>query len=219
MVDGKAQILLDLIQGHSPSLYLHGLRVAYMAQTVAPFFGLDGKEAFWAGLFHDAGKLCLPQEVLRAPRPLTEEEKREMRRHAEYGARLVREAGMSFLEPSVLFHHERWDGRGYPHGLRGPDIPPLARLLALADAYDAMTASRPYRKALSPKGALQEILSHAGSQFDPGMAEAFVRLLFLNPPPFKVLTNGRIRTLQVSRIPYCVYDTFRPSKAGQGSMG
>lgn len=205
---------------HSPSLYLHSLRVAHMAQVLAPFFGLDGEEAFLSGLFHDAGKLCLPQELLHAARPLTEEEKQEMRRHTLYGARLVREVGLVSLEVAVLSHHERWDGLGYPRGLCGPHIPPLARFLALLDAYDAMTEARPYRKPFSPGEALREIFAHAGSQFDPGMARVFAEVFpLLAPPSFGVSANGGVYSLQVSRIPDPIHNPFGPGEASDGSVG
>jgi HD-GYP domain-containing protein (c-di-GMP phosphodiesterase class II) len=158
----------------------HGARVATLAEPVAYKLGWD--EARIATLrfgapLHDIGKVSVRGEVLRKPGPLTLEELAEIRVHPSAGAELIlplRSARHAL--PCVLFHHEWWDGSGYPTGLRGTQIPAEARLLAIADAFDAMTSPRPYRHALTHDRALAEIDSCAGTQFDPVIAAAFCEL-------------------------------------------
>jgi HD-GYP domain-containing protein (c-di-GMP phosphodiesterase class II) len=127
------------------------------------------------GSLHDVGKIAVSSSVLRKPGPLTEEELAEIRTHPVAGARLI-ETVEDFRPalPYVLHHHERWDGGGYPHGLSGEEIPVEARLLGVADAFDAMTSDRSYRPALSVEQALAELERCAGTQFDPELTETFV---------------------------------------------
>lgn len=126
-------------------------------------------------LFHDVGKIGIPDTILMKAGPLTPDERTTMQRHPELGADLV--GKIRFLEDArnlVLHHHENFDGRGYPHGLRGQDIPLGARLFAVADSYDAMTTTRSYRPALSVAEAAQRILEGRGTQFDPEVVDAFI---------------------------------------------
>ncbi len=158
----------------------HGARVAALADPVAQRLGWGpGRIAtlrFGAAL-HDIGKVAIRREVLGKPGPLTLEERAEIRAHPRAGATLVLPLRSAWHAlPYVLFHHERWDGAGYPTGLRGGAIPLEARLLAVADAFDAMTSPRPYRQALSAEHALDEVCRCAGSQFDPQLAEAFLHV-------------------------------------------
>jgi HD-GYP domain-containing protein (c-di-GMP phosphodiesterase class II) len=155
----------------------HGARVAALAEPIA--YGLEWDAGRIARLrhgapLHDVGKVSVRVEVLRKTGPLTLDELAEIRVHPRVGAQLVlplREARSAL--PYVLFHHEWWDGGGYPIGLRGRAIPIEARLLAIADAFDAMTSQRPYRHPLSTERALQEIEACAGTQFDPQLAQLF----------------------------------------------
>ena len=130
-----------------------------------------------AGVLHDLGKLGVADAVLKKPGTLTDEEWVEMRRHPELGARILHHANLRDISSWVLAHHERIDGCGYPHGLAGHAIPLEARILAVADAYEAMTADRPYRAALGHDAAQKELLACAGTQFDPLVVEAFLRVL------------------------------------------
>ena len=156
----------------------HGARVAALAEPVARRLGWAEERI--AGLrfgapLHDIGKATVRVEILRKAGPLTIAEQTEIRVHPTAGAALV--APWRFARqalPYVLFHHERWDGGGYPSRLRGRAIPLEARLLGVADAFDAMTSARPYRAALSTGHALAKIASCAGSQFDPRVAEVFL---------------------------------------------
>jgi HD-GYP domain-containing protein (c-di-GMP phosphodiesterase class II) len=158
----------------------HGARVAALAEPVAWKLGWDAEQIaslrFGAPL-HDIGKVTISGEILRKPGPLTAEELAEIRRHPADGAALVQpiRTGRPAL-PYVLFHHERWDGDGYPAGLTGNAIPLEARLLAVADSFDAMTSQRPYRPAFSTDRALVEVGICAGTQFDPLVAEAFLEV-------------------------------------------
>ncbi len=127
------------------------------------------------GALHDVGKLAVSRTVLNKPGPLTDEELVEVRAHPEIGARMVAlEQALRPALPAVLHHHERWDGAGYPAGRRGPAIPLEARILAVADAFDAMTSDRPYRAALPAGAAAEELGRCAGTQFDPEVCRVFL---------------------------------------------
>ena len=130
-----------------------------------------------AGVLHDVGKIGLSDALLRKPGPLDEREWEEMRRHPEIGARILGSDDFEDIRPWVLAHHERWDGRGYPAGARGEEIPLEAQIVAVADAFEAMTSDRTYRPALGREAALQELRRGAGSQFDPAMVRAFVAVV------------------------------------------
>jgi putative nucleotidyltransferase with HDIG domain len=155
----------------------HGARVAALAEPVAHGLGWGTVRIAtlrWGALLHDIGKVSVRGEVLRKPGPLTLEELAEIREHPRAGAELVQPLRSArHTLPYVLHHHEWWNGTGYPAGLRGEEIPIEARVLAIADAFDAMTSPRPYRHALTHERALVEIESCAGTQFDPAIASLF----------------------------------------------
>jgi HD-GYP domain-containing protein (c-di-GMP phosphodiesterase class II) len=156
----------------------HGARVAALAEPMALALGWDRdriRSLRWAAPLHDVGKVKLRPQLLRKAGPLTLEELAEIRSHPAAGARLVLPL-RRFHDalPYVLYHHERWDGDGYPARLSGRRIPIEARLLAIADAFDAMISPRPYRRALTHEHALAEVEEGAGTQFDPVAAELFV---------------------------------------------
>jgi HD-GYP domain-containing protein (c-di-GMP phosphodiesterase class II) len=130
-----------------------------------------------AGVLHDIGKLGVADAVLKKSGALTDEEWSEMRRHPELGARILDHANLRDISGWVLAHHERIDGRGYPLGLSGAEIPLEARILAVADAYEAMTADRVYRSALGHDVAQEELRSGTGTQFDPDVVQAFLAVL------------------------------------------
>lgn len=132
----------------------------------------------YGGILHDIGKIGISEAILLKPGPLTSDEMREMQRHPEIGARII--APMRFAKdvtPIIRGHHERWDGNGYPDGLRGQDIPIGARIIGIADAYDAMTTDRLYRAALSVDEAVRRLQAGKGTQFDPCLLELFLTLL------------------------------------------
>jgi HD-GYP domain-containing protein (c-di-GMP phosphodiesterase class II) len=156
----------------------HGARVAALAEPVALQLGWDReriRSLRWAAPLHDVGKVKIRPQLLGKAGPLTLEEVAEIRSHPSAGAQLVVPL-RRFHDalPYVLFHHERWDGGGYPAGLSGRRIPLEARILAIADAFDAMISPRPYRFALTHEHALAEVAAGAGTQFDPVAAERCV---------------------------------------------
>jgi putative nucleotidyltransferase with HDIG domain len=132
----------------------------------------------FAGLLHDVGKVGISEEILLKPAPLTEVEMDAVRRHAQVGASIVEQIGfLEVVSPAIMHHHERWDGNGYPAGLMRDEIPLLARILAVADSFEAMTSDRPYRSALTHPQARTEIETGSGTQFDPAVVEAFLEVL------------------------------------------
>jgi HD-GYP domain-containing protein (c-di-GMP phosphodiesterase class II) len=158
----------------------HGARVAALAEPVAHRLGWEeGRIAVlrFGAFHHDIGKVLVRRDLLLKPGPLTLDELAQVRTHPRAGAGLVAPLPAARLAlPYVLHHHERWDGKGYPFQLQGNAIPLEARLLAVADAFDAMTSPRPYRHALTHERALVELCSCAGTQFDPELTELFVAL-------------------------------------------
>ncbi len=150
----------------------HSERVGQASMMIARELGMDDERVEmlrFAGILHDVGKLGVPTRLLRKDGPLTPEERRIIELHPEYGHEMVR--GIRFLgeaRAAVLHHHERLDGSGYPYGLVGSQIPESARVVAVADAFDAMTSTRSYRRARPVAAALEELQRCAGAQFDPG---------------------------------------------------
>jgi HD-GYP domain-containing protein (c-di-GMP phosphodiesterase class II) len=135
-----------------------------------------------AGPIHDVGKIAVPDSILMKPGPLTCEERELMEQHVEYGLMLIRDVPrMPDVIDAVLHHHERWDGKGYPNGRSGDDIPLVGRIMAVADAYSAMISDRPYRKGLEQREAFSELRAGAGTQFDPALVEPFITALY-EPP-------------------------------------
>ncbi|HST24432.1 MAG TPA: HD-GYP domain-containing protein [Gaiellaceae bacterium] len=166
------------IEARDPFSSGHAARVGVMAEVVAERLGWDEADVEllrMGAALHDVGKLAVPEQILRKPGPLDELELAEIRRHPEEGARMVAEVReLRPAVPAVLYHHEWWDGSGYPLGLEGEGIPPEARILAVVDAFDAMTADRPYRRAMPESLAVAELERCGGSQFDPEIVAVFV---------------------------------------------
>jgi len=160
----------------------HSERVAYLGAMLAEAMGMDTKmveRVHTTGLVHDVGKIGVPEAVLRKTGRLNQEEYEQIKRHPVIGHNILK--GIPTIDPilpGVLHHHERWDGRGYPHGLKGEDIPQVGRILALADTFDAMSSTRSYRPAMPRETVLEEIKNCAGTQFDPELAPLFVKLNF-----------------------------------------
>jgi len=159
----------------------HILRIANYAERLGRALNLESQEILairYGGILHDIGKIGVSEAILRKPGPLTEQEWLEIRKHPIIGESIIQP--MRFANkvgPIVRGHHERWDGKGYPDGLKEKAIPLGARIVALVDSYDAMTTDRPYRKALSVKRACREIEQDAGSKFDPELVPIFLKLL------------------------------------------
>lgn len=156
----------------------HSYRVSDICKSMGEAMGLPGgdvEELKAAGLLHDIGKIAIAESILHNPGKLTEEEWEEMKRHPEIGYRILSTVNeTSEMAEYVLAHHERWDGKGYPKGLQGEEIPLQARILAIADAYDALTSERDYRKKLGHDKVVDELLKNAGTQFDPELTNFFI---------------------------------------------
>lgn len=157
----------------------HTWRVTNFSLAVARELGWDEdklKQCEMGGVLHDVGKIAVPDSILNKPGRLTDEEFALMKIHPEKGAHLLQDVSrLSPLIPYCLYHHERFDGKGYPYGLKGEDIPIEGRVVAVADTFDAMTSSRPYRKGMDPEIAVAEIEKNKGTQFDPDCADALVK--------------------------------------------
>jgi HD-GYP domain-containing protein (c-di-GMP phosphodiesterase class II) len=162
-----------------PSTAAHCARVTDFAVRLAEWMGWDDvrlQRLRIGARVHDIGKVMISERILRKRGPLSPGELAEIRTHPAAGARLIIPVGPAQdALPYVLYHHERWDGSGYPTGRPAADVPEGARLLAVVDAFDAMTSTRPYRRALPTFHALAEIERCAGSQFDPEISHAFLR--------------------------------------------
>jgi HD-GYP domain-containing protein (c-di-GMP phosphodiesterase class II) len=180
--DGTLRALTAAIDAKDRYTRGHSERVSLLASQMGAALGLDAKtiEVFRvAGLVHDVGKIGVPEAILCKPSRLSDDEFAYIMRHSAIGNDIL--SGIPALAPmlpGVLHHHERWDGRGYPHKLAGEQIPLVARVLALCDTFDAMSSSRAYRPALPRTKVLHEILDNGGTQFDPALAPVFVRLDF-----------------------------------------
>jgi diguanylate cyclase (GGDEF)-like protein len=178
------QALAGAVDAKDPYTQGHSLRVAKYASDLAKYTGASAQEVdmiYRCGTLHDVGKIGVPDAILKKPARLDDEEQRVMETHPALGEIIVRRAPqLEDMLPGVRHHHERWDGRGYPDGLMADAIPRLARFIAIADTFDAMTSDRPYRKALTVQQALDEIQRGAGTQFEPSLALAFVRMMTLH---------------------------------------
>jgi putative nucleotidyltransferase with HDIG domain len=155
----------------------HSERVAELAGRVAERMGLPQEQVELTRLaarLHDLGKLAVREEILRKPGPLTDAERLVLERHPQIGYRMLESLGVTPVAEWVLHHHERWDGTGYPDGLHGEDIPLGARIILVADAFDAMTNDRVYQRKLSVGAALAELDDCSGTQFDPAAVAAIV---------------------------------------------
>ena len=179
------EALLRAVETADQSIRGHSERTSNLASRLAHACHLSSTEqetARVAGLLHDVGKMGIPSEILQKRGALTQDERTLVNMHPEMGKQIV--SGLGGLErtvPAVLWHHERWDGAGYPHGISGEEIPVLARIMSVVDSFDAMRRNRPYRISMSIQSALQEIHECAGGQFDPKIANTFVEMIDRDP--------------------------------------
>ena len=173
--------LARTIDAKSPWTAGHSERVSQMSVAIARTMGLGEvkvERLYRGGLLHDIGKIGVPITIIDKKGRLTDEEMAVMRSHVTIGAKILEPlTALEDVIPIVLYHHERFDGKGYEAGLGGTDIPHLARILCVADSYDAMRSDRPYRAGRSPDETLEEVALCAGSQFDPEAVEAFVEYM------------------------------------------
>lgn len=178
---GTVEALASLVEARDRYTGAHTLEVAVLATEIAQRLGLDAAEVRRIGLagrLHDVGKVAVPDAILCKPAPLTGEEWAVMRRHPIVGADVVScVPALRALAPLIRGHHERWDGQGYPDGQAGTAIPLGARIVAVVDAYGALTTDRPYRRGRDAAGALRELRRCAGAQFDPSIVAALAQVL------------------------------------------
>lgn len=160
---------------------MHVIRMSHYSRIIARAAGFSEHEAddlLNAAPMHDVGKIGIPDSIIRKPGKLDADEWREMQRHAEIGAEIIGHDASSLLQMArriALYHHEKWDGSGYPEGLKGEAIPIEARIVAIADVFDALTSVRPYKKAWTVDDAVNLIVSESGKHFDPTLVSVFVQ--------------------------------------------
>jgi HD-GYP domain-containing protein (c-di-GMP phosphodiesterase class II) len=172
--------LMATLEERHPELSDHGHRVAAIGEQIALNLGLPRhriRRTRLAARLHDVGKVCVPEAVLHKRGPLTEEEWTLVKRHPEVGAQLLMSSNLDDIAGVVVAHHERVDGRGYPHGACAADGPLEAQIVAVADAYDAMVSSRPYSRPLHPRDAVEEVRRCTGTQFDTTVVGAFLKVI------------------------------------------
>jgi putative nucleotidyltransferase with HDIG domain len=178
--EASLEALVTALDFRDNETHGHSRRVVEYAMLVAESLGVREPDLTWirrGAILHDVGKIGVPDAILRKPGKLDAAEWEEMKKHPEMGYRMLEH--VPFLAPAldiVLSHQERWDGSGYPRGLRGQEIPLGARIFAAVDTFDAMTSDRPYRAALTIEAAREEIRRFSGIQFDPRIAEAFLAI-------------------------------------------
>jgi putative nucleotidyltransferase with HDIG domain len=187
--------------------HLH--RVQLYATSVARVMGMPDEDVQGvkiAALLHDIGKLAVPEHILSKPGPLTPEEFQKIRAHPQVGADIVSSVPFPYpVAPLILSHHERWDGKGYPGGLKGPEIPLGARILSVVDYFDALMADRPYHKAMSYDGAVALLRREAGRALDPGVVTTFLELLPALQSEAAAVEEARLRP----------HDDFENAEAGR----
>jgi HD-GYP domain-containing protein (c-di-GMP phosphodiesterase class II) len=173
--------LANAVDARDPYTSGHSVRVTRFAVLLAEHLGFTHEileELRYASLLHDIGKIRISDAILHKPGRLSEEEFEEMKRHPEYGVEIMRPVtAFQSILPFMLHHHERFDGRGYPTGLSGEKIPLQARILCVADCFDAMTSDRPYRRGMKIELAAEELRRNRGSQFDPEVVDLFLHLV------------------------------------------
>ena len=186
--DGEYRTALSMISALTAAIdakdhytFAHSKNVARYAATLAVASGLNDDQVrtiYAAGLLHDIGKISIPEAILKKTGKLEPDEYQLMKEHVNNSIEMIRHLPeMDYLVPAVLGHHERWDGKGYPRGIAGEEIPVSARCLAIADVFDAMTTDRPYRKGLPLEYALEELRKGAGKQLDPSLTQVFIHLI------------------------------------------
>ena len=184
-IDAKIDEVLYRLSEWDTTTAEHSRCVGMWCWRLAKRMGLPREEALLAarsGLVHDVGKVFTPIEILNAPRKLTDDEWDVMRQHAMQGVQFLSDVReLERMVPAVRWHHERMDGRGYPDALDPVSIPFVARIVSVADAFNAMVARRPYRAPLAPSFAIEELKRHRGTQFDPAIVEAMIDVALQDP--------------------------------------
>ena len=175
------QTFVNFIEAKDPSTMGHSLRVAQYSRMIAEKMGFSDEECFriyCIALMHDCGKIYIPDEILTKPGRLTEQEYETMKKHTVYGSEILRDfTAIDGMGTGALSHHERYDGKGYPNGIAGEDIPVIARIICASDAFDAMNSRRCYRSNLSREVIVSELQNNKGKQFDPNVVDCLMSLI------------------------------------------
>jgi len=174
------ELIANVVQINDSYTYRHNLSVANYAKIIGEEIGYkDIKTLELAAKFHDIGKISIPSQILNKPGKLTEEEYEIIKKHPIEGDKIIKNiAYFEEVSPGVKYHHERYDGKGYPEGLKGEGIPLVAQIIAVADVYDALTSDRAYRKAMSCDDAMKFILDNSGKMFNPILVEEFYKKMY-----------------------------------------
>lgn len=180
-IEQTMQTIVNFIEAKDPSTMGHSLRVAQYSRMIAEkmdFSEAECKRIYYIALMHDCGKIYIPDEILSKPGRLTEEEYEIMKKHTVYGGDILRDfSSIEGIGMGALSHHERYDGKGYPNGLAGEDIPIIARIICVSDSFDAMNSRRCYRSNLSEDVIISELLNNKGKQFDPNVIDCLMSLI------------------------------------------
>ncbi len=181
LIRESLDVFTNFVDAKDPYTKGHSRRVAEYSRRIAEKLGFSEercRQVFYIALLHDIGKCYVPDEILKKPARLTDEEFAIIKTHTTKGAEMVKSfSSIPDIREGALYHHERYDGRGYPTGLCGEEIPLIGRIICVADSYDAMNSSRVYRKKLSREVIIQELEKNSGTQFDPKIASVFLEIL------------------------------------------
>lgn len=181
IIEQTMQTIVNFIEAKDPYTMGHSLRVAQYSVLLAESMGFSEAECkhfYYIALMHDCGKIYIPDEILTKPAKLTEEEYELMKKHTVFGKEILRDfTSIEDIGMGALSHHERYDGSGYPNGLEGEDIPVIARIICISDAFDAMNSRRCYRRNLSADTILDELKKNRGKQFDPFIVDHLLKLI------------------------------------------
>ena len=181
IVKESLDVFTNFVDAKDPYTKGHSSRVAEYSQRIAEKLGFDEdrcRQIYYVALLHDIGKCYVPDEILKKPSRLTDEEFAIIKTHTTHGAKMVRNfSSIEDIRDGALFHHERYDGKGYPTGCAGEDIPLIARIICVADAYDAMNSNRVYRTKLTQEAIKEELKKNKGTQFDPKIVDVFLQVL------------------------------------------
>ncbi len=181
IIEQTMQTIVNFIEAKDPSTMGHSLRVAQYSKMIAEKLGFSEAECgqiYWIALMHDCGKIYIPDEILGKPGRLTDEEYETMKKHTVFGGEILRDfTAIDNIRTGAMFHHERYDGNGYPNGLAGEEIPIIARIICASDAFDAMNSRRCYRNNLSDDVIISELKNNRGTQFDPHITDCLLELI------------------------------------------
>ena len=181
MVEQTMKLIINVIERKDPNTKGHSIRVANYAKQIAEMVGYNEDEAqkvYYIGLLHDCGKVNIPSAILKNPGKLSDAEYAEMKNHTSYGGEVLKDfSSIENIAVGAKYHHERYDGKGYPTGLAGEEIPEIARIIGVADAFDAMNSERCYRGKLPKDIIIKELTENKGKQFDPKFVDCMLRLI------------------------------------------